>query len=77
MSRKWEILKKITDSGLVVVVRADNADTARSPTHASCGAAAIEITYTVPEPKVMRTGQEYAGKIIIEQAPCLTLKQQE
>ena len=35
MSRKWEILKKITDSGLVVVIRADNADTAKgSPTHA-------------------------------------------
>ena len=29
MNKKWDILKKITDSGLVVVVRAENPDEAK------------------------------------------------
>ena len=69
MFKKWEILKKITDSGLVVVVRADNADMAKKITDACLegGAAAIEITYTVPgATKVIEElAKEYAGKIII------------
>lgn len=50
MSKKWKILNKITDSGLVVVVRAENSDEAKRITEACLkgGAAAIEITYTVP-----------------------------
>jgi 2-dehydro-3-deoxyphosphogluconate aldolase/(4S)-4-hydroxy-2-oxoglutarate aldolase len=50
MSKKWEILNRISASGLVVVVRADNADEAKKITEACLkgGAAAIEITYTVP-----------------------------
>lgn len=50
MNKKWDILKKITDSGLVVVVRAENPETAKRITEACLkgGAAAIEITYTVP-----------------------------
>ena len=50
MNGKWNIIKKITDSGLVVVVRADNSDEAKKITEACLkgGAAAIEITYTVP-----------------------------
>lgn len=69
MSKKWDILKKITDSGLVAVIRADNSETARRITEACLkgGAAAIEITYTVPgATKVIEDlAKEYAGKIII------------
>ena len=48
--KKWDIINQITKSGLVVVVRADNADIAKRITDACLkgGAAAIEITYTVP-----------------------------
>lgn len=48
--RKGEILTQIEDSGLVAVVRAENADQAKRITEAAMkgGAAAIEITYTVP-----------------------------
>jgi 2-dehydro-3-deoxyphosphogluconate aldolase / (4S)-4-hydroxy-2-oxoglutarate aldolase len=48
--KKWDILNRITRSGLVVVVRAENADVAKKITDACLkgGAAAIEITYTVP-----------------------------
>jgi 2-dehydro-3-deoxyphosphogluconate aldolase / (4S)-4-hydroxy-2-oxoglutarate aldolase len=50
MNNKWDILKKITDIGLVVVVRSESADEAIRITDACLlgGAAAIEITYTVP-----------------------------
>jgi len=43
MSRKAQIISRITDSGLVVVVRADNSDTAKRITEACLkgGAAAI------------------------------------
>ncbi|MFC7365242.1 MULTISPECIES: bifunctional 2-keto-4-hydroxyglutarate aldolase/2-keto-3-deoxy-6-phosphogluconate aldolase [Bhargavaea] len=48
--RKGEILTQIEDSGLVAVVRAENADQAKRITEAAMkgGAAAMEITYTVP-----------------------------
>ena len=69
MSRKWEVIKKITDSGLVVVVRADHSDTAKRITDACLegGAAAIEITYTVPgATKVIEDlAKAYSGQIII------------
>lgn len=69
MSKKWEIIKKITESGLVVVVRADNSDMAKKITDACLegGAAAIEITYTVPGASkvIEELAKEYAGKIII------------
>jgi 2-dehydro-3-deoxyphosphogluconate aldolase/(4S)-4-hydroxy-2-oxoglutarate aldolase len=50
MNQKWNIINKITESGLVVVVRANNSDEAKKITEACLkgGAAAIEITYTVP-----------------------------
>lgn len=50
MLNKWEVLNKITESGLVVVVRADTLTEAKKITEACLegGAAAIEITYTVP-----------------------------
>ena len=69
MSKKWEIIQKITDSGLVVVVRADNPDMAKKITDACLkgGAAAIEITYTVPGASkvIEELEKEYSGKIII------------
>ncbi|HHW71032.1 MAG TPA: bifunctional 2-keto-4-hydroxyglutarate aldolase/2-keto-3-deoxy-6-phosphogluconate aldolase [Clostridiales bacterium] len=50
LNNKWNILQRITDSGLVAVIRAENADEAKKITDACLkgGAAAIEITYTVP-----------------------------
>ena len=69
MSKKWEIIRKITDSGLVVVVRAENSEIAKKITDACLegGAAAIEITYTVPgATKVIEElAKTYAGQIII------------
>ncbi len=69
MSKKAEIIKKITDSGLVVVVRADNSDQAKKITEACLkgGAAAIEITYTVPgATKVIEDlVKDYSQEIII------------
>lgn len=48
--RKRDILTKIEESGLVAVVRADDADQAKRITEAAMngGVASIEITYTVP-----------------------------
>lgn len=48
--KKWNVLQRITESGLVAVIRAENADEAKRITDACLkgGAAAIEITYTVP-----------------------------
>jgi len=69
MSKKWNVLKKITDSGLVVVVRAENSDEAKKITEACLegGAAAIEITYTVPGASrvIEDLAKHYAGQIII------------
>jgi 2-dehydro-3-deoxyphosphogluconate aldolase/(4S)-4-hydroxy-2-oxoglutarate aldolase len=69
MSKKWEIIQKITESGLVAVVRAENADIAKKITDACLegGAAAIEITYTVPGATgvIEELARAYEGKIII------------
>lgn len=48
--RKRDILTKIEESGLVAVVRADDADQAKRITEAAMngGVASVEITYTVP-----------------------------
>ncbi|WP_003542550.1 bifunctional 4-hydroxy-2-oxoglutarate aldolase/2-dehydro-3-deoxy-phosphogluconate aldolase [Desulfotomaculum nigrificans] len=50
MHQKVEILRKIMDSGLVAVVRAENPEKARKIADACLkgGVAAIEITFTVP-----------------------------
>lgn len=50
MLQKWSILGRIEESGLVAVVRAEKPDTAKRIADACQrgGAAAIEITYTVP-----------------------------
>ena len=48
--RKWEILRRIADSGLVAVVRADSPERA-TKTAVACaagGVAAIEVSFTVP-----------------------------
>jgi 2-dehydro-3-deoxyphosphogluconate aldolase / (4S)-4-hydroxy-2-oxoglutarate aldolase len=69
MSKKWEVIRKITDSGLVVVVRANNSDEAKKITEACLrgGAAAIEITYTVPGATqvIEDLVKEYKNDIII------------
>ena len=48
--QKWDVLRKITEEGLVVVVRADHVEQAKKIAEACYkgGAAAIEIAYTVP-----------------------------
>lgn len=50
MTAKWEILRRITDVGLVAVVRAETADQALRIAEAvqAGGAAALEVTFTVP-----------------------------
>lgn len=50
MGNKWDVISKITSSGLVVVIRAENSEEAIKITDACLqgGATAIEITYTVP-----------------------------
>ncbi|GIP34932.1 bifunctional 2-keto-4-hydroxyglutarate aldolase/2-keto-3-deoxy-6-phosphogluconate aldolase [Paenibacillus sp. J2TS4] len=69
MSKKWEVVKKITDSGLVVVVRAENAEEAKKITEACLkgGAAAIEITYTIPGATqvIEELAKEFQNEIII------------
>lgn len=69
MSKKWKIINRITASGLVVVVRASDADEAKKVTEACLkgGAAAIEITYTVPGATrvIEELVKEYQNNIII------------
>lgn len=50
MLMKHQVISKITDSGLVAVVRADNTEQAKRITEAALkgGVSAIEITYTIP-----------------------------
>ena len=50
MIPKLEILKRITDAGLVAVVRAETADAARATADAVLegGCSAVEMTFTVP-----------------------------
>src|SRR5919206_1402244 len=47
---KLDILRRITDAGLVAVVRADSADAARATADAVLegGCPAVEMTFTVP-----------------------------
>ncbi|QUG43861.1 bifunctional 2-keto-4-hydroxyglutarate aldolase/2-keto-3-deoxy-6-phosphogluconate aldolase [Psychrobacillus sp. INOP01] len=47
---KHQVISKITDSGLVAVVRADDTEQAKRITEAALrgGVSAIEITYTIP-----------------------------
>lgn len=67
---KTEVLRRITECGLVAVVRAGNADEAFKITE-SCikgGIAAIEITFTVPGAKdvIAELSKKYgSGEIII------------
>jgi 2-dehydro-3-deoxyphosphogluconate aldolase/(4S)-4-hydroxy-2-oxoglutarate aldolase len=69
MSKKWDVIKRIRDSGLVVVVRAGHPDEAKKITEACLkgGAAAIEITYTVPGATqvIEELAKEYRNEIII------------
>ncbi|MDF2614426.1 MAG: eda [Clostridia bacterium] len=66
---KWKVINRITEAGLVVVVRADDGEQAKRITEACLkgGAAAIEITYTVPGATriIEELAKEYKGDIII------------
>lgn len=67
--RKREILRNIEESGLVAVVRADNADQAKRITESAMkgGVAAIEITYTVPGATevIKELGTEFGDDLIV------------
>jgi len=69
MSKKWDIINKITDAGLVVVVRAENSEEAKKIADACLkgGAAAIEITYTVPGASkvIEELSKTFANEIIV------------
>lgn len=68
---KQEVLKKITDCGLVAVVRAESAEEAFGITEACIkgGVAGIEITFTVPyaQDVIKEVAKKYSknGEIII------------
>ncbi|WP_153731641.1 bifunctional 2-keto-4-hydroxyglutarate aldolase/2-keto-3-deoxy-6-phosphogluconate aldolase [Sporosarcina obsidiansis] len=69
MKLKRNVLSKIHESGLVAVVRAENAEKAKRITEASLkgGVAAIEITYTVPGATdvIKELAEEFKQDIII------------
>lgn len=69
MNLKRNVLSKIHESGLVAVVRAENAEKAKRITEASLlgGVAAIEITYTVPGATdvIKELAEEFKDDIII------------
>ncbi|MBO8162115.1 MAG: bifunctional 2-keto-4-hydroxyglutarate aldolase/2-keto-3-deoxy-6-phosphogluconate aldolase [Brevibacillus sp.] len=48
--KKWDVLKRIADIGIVAVVRAGNVAEAKEISHACVkgGISAVEVTYTVP-----------------------------
>ncbi|MEW9674125.1 bifunctional 2-keto-4-hydroxyglutarate aldolase/2-keto-3-deoxy-6-phosphogluconate aldolase [Ammoniphilus sp. 3BR4] len=48
--KKWDILKKVADIGVVAVVRAESVEQAKEISYACAdgGITAIEVTYTVP-----------------------------
>jgi len=66
---KIEVLGKITESGLVAVIRAENGEQAARIAEACAagGVAALEITYTVPgATKVIEhVAKEFAGNILV------------
>ena len=69
--RKWEVLQRIADSGLVAVVRAENPSQAAQIAEALAagGVAAIEIAFTVPGAadviKCLAQSGSMHGKILI------------
>ncbi len=66
---KIEVLKKIVESGLVCVIRADTPDQASRIAEACAlgGVAALEITFTVPGASgvIEHLAKNLAGKIIV------------
>ncbi len=66
---KLDVLKKVTDCGVVAVVRAKNADEALKIADAciKAGVAGIEITYTVPGATdvIKKLSETYSGGEII------------
>ncbi|HEY4977597.1 MAG TPA: bifunctional 2-keto-4-hydroxyglutarate aldolase/2-keto-3-deoxy-6-phosphogluconate aldolase [Candidatus Acidoferrum sp.] len=66
---KIEILRKIVDSGLVCVIRADTPDQAAHMAEACAlgGVSALEITFTVPGASgvIEHLAKNFAGKILV------------
>ena len=66
---KIEVLGKITESGLVAVIRAENGEQAARIAEdcAEGGVAELEITYTVPGATIVieHVAKEFAGKILV------------
>ena len=66
---KWDILQKIIASGLVAIVRADDAEQAKNTARACAagGAAAIEVAYTTPGTTeiIKELAADFQGEIII------------
>lgn len=66
---KIEVLRKIVDSGLVCVIRADTPDQAAHMAEACAlgGVAALEITFTVPGASgvIEHLAKNFAGKILV------------
>ncbi len=66
---KIEVLSKIADSGLVAVIRAENAEQASRIAEACAagGVAALEITYTVPGASgvIEHLAKEFVGQILV------------
>lgn len=69
MLMKHQVISKITDSGLVAVVRANNTEQAKRITEAvlNGGVSAIEITYTIPSATkvIQELGEEFKEDILI------------
>lgn len=67
--RKWETISRITEVGLVAVVRAESSEMAAKIADACLegGLPAIEITYTVPGATeiIRELSCKYSGRIII------------
>ena len=71
---KLETLRKIVDSGLVSIIRAENLEQAERMTDA-CGLggiAAVEITYTVPgaTKAIEHFAKKFAGHILLGAGRC-------
>ena len=79
---KEDVLKKLTDCGLVAVVRANNAEEAIKISDACLagGCTGIELTFTVPgaDKVIAALAEKYSnGEMMLGAVLFLILKQQE
>jgi 2-dehydro-3-deoxyphosphogluconate aldolase / (4S)-4-hydroxy-2-oxoglutarate aldolase len=67
--RKTDVIKKITDAGLIAVIRAESRDQAAHIAEACVqgGVAALEITFTVPgaAAAIEHLAKEFSSKILL------------